>query len=365
MSTLGRILVLLALWSGVSALEFDVNTSSRNVSVGEPLLLVYTFAHTPSDNAVDFRFAAPALEHFQVIGNRSSTSGKTGYEVWQKTYVVAPLQSGKLATGTAAMNVAKRIYAKDAWGQWMPKVVWEEHRFVSQTISVNPIPSGVSAFGRFSVGSIVDTNRSVAGKPVTLTVTVQGCGNLDAAELPLPKPEGVSVFDGKKQLSGKWRNGCYYTELNQTYALVGEKDFTIPPVSLRSFDPASNGVLTAKSLPISIRVDAAVKKRKTKQGEKAMTAGSLAAAMVIGVLIGVAATLFWERRRKRKTKVRYDSMRSALIALLKHMDDPEAKQHAAQLEKHLYEAGPEPDKDALFSTLNRLKRREMRARHEA
>ena len=365
MLRLGKTLfAALLLGNAAFSYELDVTSSARSVYVGEPLRLVYIFRHTVSDETVDFRFAAPALAHFQVLESRTGTLREGGTEVWKKTYVIAPLQVGTVAPGAAAMNVAERAYEKDAWGQWMPTIKWEQQRFASVEIFANPVPSGIGAVGHFSVGAVTDANATDSGKPVRLTLSIRGCGNLGTAELPRPEIAGVSVFDEGKTEKAQWKEGCYYTESNRTFALVGERDFVIPSMVLRSFDPPRNAVVAAQSQPIPIHVNTAAKRIETKQGEEEMTLWSLAAGMLIGIVIGAAVTLLWQRRETREKKVRYDSLRAALIELFKHLDDPEAKRSAEAVEKHLYEAGPAPNAAALLETVSRLKRGKTHARRD-
>ena len=364
MPRLGKTLfAALLLWAAAFGYELNVTSSARSVYVGEPLRLVYTFGHTASDETVDFRFAAPELAHFQVLESRTETLREGGTEVWKKVYVIAPLQVGTVAPGAAAMNVAERAYEKDAWGQWMPTVKWEQHGFASVGVFANPVPPGVGAVGRFSVRAVTDVNATDSGKAVHLTLSIKGCGNLVTAELPRPEIAGVSVFDEGKTEKAQWREGCYYMESNRTFALVGERNFMIPSMVLRSFDPQRNAVVAAQSLPIPIHVTAA-KRIETKQGEEAMTVWSLGVGILIGIVIGAAAMLLWQRRKPREKRKRYDSLRAALIELFKHLDDPDAKKSVEAVEKHLYEAGPAPDAAALSETVGRLKRGKTHVRRE-
>ena len=358
MSLRGKELMLLFAATAALGYELNVTTSARSAYVGEPLLLTYRFARPPGDESIDFRFAAPELAHFQVLESRSAEGIDDGKTVWKKEYVVAPLQGGEVSTGTAAMNVAKRVYKKDAWGQWMPAIEWQQHRFKSAAVFANPVPMGIHAVGRFTITAATDRNETGSGKPVRLTLSIKGCGNLQMADPLTPTIAGVSVFDeGKKQRS-VWKEGCYYSESNQTFALVGSGDYTIPSLVFRTFDPQQNAVVKTQTLPIAIHVNGVTKpkKRATKREEEEMTLWSLAAGIIIGIVIGAAATLLWQRRRKREHRVRYDSLRAALIELFKHLDDPEARKSAEAVEKHLYEGAGEPDKDVISKVLSRLKR---------
>lgn len=363
MSFRGKALGLLAVVSTLSGYELTVDSSSRQLYQGEPLRLVYRFAHAASDKGVDFRFAAPELAHFQLLQSFVEERREAGADIWEKTYVVAPMQGGELSTGRAAMNVAERTYTKDAWGQWMPSVAWRQHLFEPVALFANPVPGGVQAVGAFALQAVVDRNATDSGQPVRLTLSLSGCGNLDTAEPLRMAIAGVSVFEEGHTQNAAWEEGCYSNEVNRTFALVGERDFTIPSVSFRSFDPATQRTVTASSLPIPVHVRAAaeprVKKKNTK--EETMTIWSLAAGGVAGFVLGVALTLFAVRRRQKEERVRFDSLRTALVALFGYLDDPDAKKSAEALERHLYEGADAPDPKGIATLLGRLQQGKRKA----
>ncbi|WP_345972215.1 hypothetical protein [Sulfurimonas diazotrophicus] len=363
MSIRGKALALLMAVNALSGYELTVESSSRQVYQGEPLQLVYRFAHTASDKGVDFRFAAPELAHFQLLQSHAEERNENGKELWEKTYVVAPLQGGELSSGTAAMNVAERTYTQDAWGQWMPSVTWQQHLFEPVTLFANPVPGGVQAVGDFALKAVIDRNTTESGEPVRLTLSLSGCGNLATAQPLRMAVAGVSVFDEGHTANAAWKDGCYYNEVNRTFALVGARDFTIPSVRFRSFDPATQRVVTAASLPMPVHVRAAVHSQQREiPKEETMTIWSLAAGSAAGFVLGVALTLLAVRRRSREERVRVDSLRTALVALFKHLDDPEAKKSAEAVEKYLYEAAEAPDSSKIATLLGRLKRGERKAR---
>jgi len=348
---------LLLAGSALLGYDLTVDVSSRHIYEGEPLRLTYRFAHTPSEKGVDFRFAAPELAHFQVLQSRSSEEHEAGTDVWQKEYIIAPLQGGDLTTGVAAMNIAERSYEKDAWGQWMPSVVWKQQLFEDVALFANPAPSGVQAIGAFQIAAVADRNTTDSGKPVHLTLSLRGCGNLQEVAPLRMAVANVSVFEEGHTAGGEWKTGCYSNEVNRTFALVGERDFTIPSVTFRSFDPVTNRVVTTTSLPLPIHVRPAVHpaQRTEKQKEETMTIWSLVAGGAAGFMLGVAATLLFVRRKQKERKVRIDSLRTALIELFRHLDDPEAKQSAEAVEKCLYEGAEAPDGKRISDVLARLK----------
>jgi len=361
MALRGKLLALLSAAGMVYGHTPDVKLSAAKVYLGEPVRLSYTFSYKP-DEGIDFRFAAPELAHFQVLQSRTAETREGEKEVWTKTYVVAPMQNGPLSTGAAAMNVAKRIYEKDRWGQWMPAVKWEQRRFEEAELFVKPVPPSVQAVGRFRLSAVTDTNTTESGAPVRLTLTLRGCGNLQMAEPLRMAVAGVSVFEAGSSRRAAWRGECFESESNRTFALVGERDFTIPSVTFRYFDPEKGAVETTLSPPIPIRVKASAPQALPvfKREEEAMMIWSTALGAAAGFGFGVAATLLFLRRKKTQRLVRYDSLRAALVALFGHLEDPEAKQSAEAVEKHLYEGAEKPDGAAISKLLSRLKNERRR-----
>ncbi len=358
MSLRGSVLGLLSAGATLWGYTLDARFSSAQVHVGEAVALDYIFERGRGDEGIDFRFAAPELAHFRVLQSRSDEHNGPDRKRWTKQYIVVPMQSGALRTGAAAMNIAERLYEKDEWGQWMPSVKWKPHRFDSVSLYANPVPTGIGGVGRFEIRAVTDRNETEQGRPVRLTLTLFGCGSLDDVELLPPPIRGVSLFPESKQLNAVWEEGCYRSELNQSVSLVGETDFTIPSVIFRSFDPKQGAVVMRQTLPIDIHVRAGTEPKVPviTDEEERMTVLSVAAGAAAGFGLGVAATLLFSGRRKREQGARFDSLRAALVELFMHLDDPEAKQAAEAVEKHLYEGAAAPSAATLSTLLARLKR---------
>lgn len=354
----GSVAVLMLFVSSAFGYKLHVEASKTTLYQGEPVQLTYAFTYTPGDAAVDYRFAAPELAHFRVTERSSKQQEGAERTTWTKRYTVVPMQAGRLRAGTAAMNVAKRSYKKDAWGQWMPAIAWTQERFEPVTFVVLPAPSGVQAVGRFTLRAATDRNETESGKPVHLTLSLQGCGDLELAEALRMAVPGVDVFEEKTLFSAQWRGNCYYSERNQTFAFVADKDYTVPEVVLRSFDPDSGEVVQARSLPLEIKVNTTGRgpQRRIKE-EESVGLIALIVTAVGGFTAGVVLTLLLTRRRDKTKRVRVDSLHSALIELLKHLDDAEARHSAEAMERHLYEGAEAPDDAALEKVLHRLRNR--------
>lgn len=352
----------LMLWLlGCAAFGFDLNVSVSKLQLyqGEPVQLIYQFAYRPDDQMVDFRFAAPELAHFRMLDAKVVTSQSGVSSLWEKRYVVVPLQVGPVVTGKATINVAKRSYQKDTWGEWMPSTQWKRHDFPSRTLFVNPVPPAVMAVGDFELNASVDRTTVPAGKPVRLRFEVRGCGDISMSEPFQITMRNVSLFAQPRSVHGAWAERCYHSEANQTLTLVGGHDFMIPSVALRIFNPERGSIVIRRTEPIRIHVIAAPPPKEPidEHEVEAVSWGAVALATAVGMGLGVMLTLLWLRRPRREKRGRTDSMRAMLLALFAHLDDPEARRGAEAMECHLYEGGPPPDSKVIASILDRLRRR--------
>jgi hypothetical protein len=131
------------------------------------------------------------------------------------------------------------------------------------TIEVLPLPTAgrpagfdPASVGRFSVAARVDRDRVAAGEAVTLTVTVNGYGNLRKLMPPkLPTLSGWKSYDPKVSVTvepGDTIGGHKTIE----YLLLPEKAGTtiIPSFELPYFDPQAKAYTVEKSVPLRIEV---------------------------------------------------------------------------------------------------------------
>ena len=131
------------------------------------------------------------------------------------------------------------------------------------TFTVKPIPvSGqpVSFAGAVGKGFSIDVaaNRSVVrvGDPISLTINIQGDGNLEAISLPeLDSQMGLSSVDFQiptEKLSGKIDGNTKQFSVN--VRVKNQQLNQIPALAFSWFDPGSEQFVTADSKPIALQV---------------------------------------------------------------------------------------------------------------
>lgn len=128
------------------------------------------------------------------------------------------------------------------------------------SVEVLPLPtdgrpaSFAGGIGDFQLSSSADKGEVKANEAVTLTLSVQGKGNISAIEAPkVPWPTGIELYESK----GKVKGGK---------AGIGQKDFefllvprasgriTLPAIEMSFFDPEKKTFVTRSTQPIEIQV---------------------------------------------------------------------------------------------------------------
>jgi hypothetical protein len=131
------------------------------------------------------------------------------------------------------------------------------------TIEVLPLPVAgqprgfdPAAVGRFQLGAEVDRDKVSVGEAVTLTVTINGRGNIRKLPAPtLGRLEGWKLYDPKINVTidpGDVVSGRKTVE----YLLLPERpgNTVIPAFTLPFFDPSTKSYVVEKTAPLHLRV---------------------------------------------------------------------------------------------------------------
>jgi hypothetical protein len=351
----------------------EMVSDKRRVYVGEPFKVTLIFKKRHNHEAVDFKFTPPQIKHFWI---KEETSGRSfeekGYTVTKQSYIMAAQQPGTQQIGSAQMKIATRSYARDAWGQFMPNLKWRTYFSNTLDLNVSVLPENVDLVGEFEITAEADKSAAEPDTAVNVTLRITGSGNFEDIGSLKPSIAGVSVFEEEPQTKGYIENGNYKGVWKQKMALVGDRDFTIPPIRLRYFDTNSSTVKTIETKAIPVKVKGALTEPRKLTIERApdeafseTPRGGRSAAVVpflFGLILGVslaAVTPFVVRRIRtgsdKEPKRSVNDHKAVLAFLLQHMNDEEAAVMARKLEGNLYEGGNEPiEKKALKALLKRL-----------
>ncbi|MCM2276773.1 MAG: BatD family protein [Oligoflexia bacterium] len=184
-------------------------------------------------------------------------------------YAAYPLQEGKLRID--ALGLKYNYYAgtsddgEDIFFQFYQQLTPRTASVRSDpvTVEVLPLPSEgrpanfSGGVGNFDVLATVDKYELRANEALTLTLKIEGRGNVAAIGEPRVKwPENLEFYDSKGQ--AKAARGGFGTKIFE-FVLIPRAagKMTLPPIEFGFYDPAKKSYLTRATDPIEIQVNPA------------------------------------------------------------------------------------------------------------
>ncbi len=323
-----------------------LQSSKKEVFVGEEFEIVLLFKQRSGANAVDSKFIPPELKGLWVKEEKDSQRYEKGdYTITKLTYLVSAQREGKQKITPAQMKIASRDASKDSWGAWIPQIKWRTYFSNELSVDVKPLPAGVDLVGDFTISAVIDRDTINVNEAVNVNIEVRGKGNLEDIKTFKPYIDGVSSFDENILIRG--------SKLSQKIALVSDNDFTIPPFTLKFFNPKTLKVQTIQTKPIHIKVNGAKKAQEltikreidqdtqTNNSSDAVQSGVdiiwIVLVFIAGVILGLLMMLLqpWKILNKEKQASIKDP-KVLLIKLFPYKDDERVQKIVDILEKNIY-----------------------------
>jgi len=246
--------------------EFMVEISlDKNESyVGEPLDLNISFKSKLNARADKIQLGEPKLDNFWVKKKDKVTHSTQGeYVVQTIQYKLFPQKSGEYTIPAIESLVGKVERQQQGAGSFFDdpffnsmtqQLSWQKVYSNSLKLKVNPLPNGLELYGNYQIQATVDKKKVNANKPVNLTITVKGEGNIDDVkkfDLDIPN---VIIYADEPKISSQEINGIYQGVFKEKIALISDQNFTIPSLELKYFDKNSKTIKTISTKPIDIEV---------------------------------------------------------------------------------------------------------------
>ncbi len=311
--------------------------------VGEAINLTLTFKQKVGAKASRIELGEPKLEDFwikKVDGVEKSEEG--GYIVQKLHYVLFPQKSGDYTIPAIRANIGVLVQNRRRFGGGMfddpffddpffsrlsQDIKWSKIYSNDIKLHIKPLPNNLELFGDFEISASVDKRKVYANKPVNLTITVQGVGNIDdVKKFDLNIPNAILYAD-EPTINAKLQNGKYGGEFTQKIAIISDRNYTIPKVELEFVDSKTKEPKIVSTKPIDIEViggvSATTKTAPTPTIEKAQTEDKKAKVstkastkpssyeepytkylyLLLGIIIGVVGTLLSKWRPKAKKEI--------------------------------------------------------------
>ena len=284
----GEIIIQVSLASPKPAQEQNIRVTSL-ISSADPFegqQIVYTFRLHTAVQIANARFQPPNFTGFTAkeVGERKSypqvVSGRE-YQVTELQFVLVPLASGATMIEPAVLQcdiVRRKQQGRSPFGSFFDdpffgRAELEPRIFRTQPheVKVRPLPAytGPGEFsglvGKFDIRADIDAVNLGVGDSTTLTVVIEGAGNImDAAQPKVPAPGELKQYTDAPEEEIRLDASGFSGKKAFRTALVPVKAgaYTIEPVPLIYFDTHSQSYVTRSTEPVLLRVDPSAEKEK-------------------------------------------------------------------------------------------------------
>jgi len=329
MKCLLRWIILISLFAVTLQAEtrLELSLSDPLPYVGEPILATYTLrGDHPIGGRDPFDPKFPGWWSVPMEEGNVSDDGRTVRWV----YRLSPQRSGRLilpAQSVATTHMDPKSYA----------ITRTQHRTADQLIDVRPLPAGVSIVGDFRLDEIFEHNSTRPNSPASLTVVIEGEGNID--DIPpfdLNLTEALVLASKPERLYTR-KEGRLHARFTQRFTIVADHTLTIPPLRLTLFKPDTRLVEILQTAPHTVRIAGRTQEKNT---EWLLWFWGLGA-----FFMGVLVTWVW-RNRPRWAPVRLSWEKKLRTArgdrelyqrLLPYADDQRIRPFLRDLEANLFE----------------------------
>jgi hypothetical protein len=343
---------------GKKAFVFSQLVDKNKVYIGEPIVLSYLFKQRKDIDLSDANFNAPAFKNFWAKRTAQVPNTTEGdYNIYRINYILYPQKEGDLRLESARMDVGIQVTRKKDFFNFQ-NVKWKSIYSNDVSIQVKPLPSGVTLFGDYSFTVVADKNVTKVNEPVNLTITIRGEGNVDDIddfEVTVPN---ATVYADKAKRNSALINGKNEVIFKQKFAVVSDRNFTIPPLSFRFFNGAVKE-LHSRAFQIEVKNPRVIKREthleKKEPIEKERRIKEVVVEKTSRTLLGITAFFsfllgalsMWLLRYKRAVKVEESPIRQRiknsksdkelLALLLPYVDKtPQMQKLITQLEENIY-----------------------------
>ncbi len=249
--------------------------SKRNVYRGEQIIATVKLYVNPNIPIAGFdEVNLPTYEGFytqdikipqQVSFKREVYNDKIYQVGVLKKTILFPQQNGKLTIKpfTMALLVQQQVRARSFFDDFFSTHRTVKTRLTSSTVTINvkDLPTQPANFmggvGNFNVNSSISSNEATTNDAVTLTVKINGTGNIRLIKTPeLTLPSDFEVYDPRSTDNVRTTaNGATGTKtVEYLFQPRFEGDYTIPAIKFAYFNPATGKYITKSTQEYKLHV---------------------------------------------------------------------------------------------------------------
>jgi hypothetical protein len=322
----------------------NLKSNKKSVVVGESFLLTVSFSLQQGviiSNKLQYN--RPAFKGFfvQKVG-KEKRYDEGNSQVSELSYILTPHSEGNITLGPAQAKIGLQDKSKKDNLKKGFATKWHEKASNTLDIEVFLQTEESDLIGEFSLDASVDSREVKANKPVSLTVKIEGKGNLNNFDFPHYKIDSVTVYSDDAKIDTKVVDGQIYSSYSKKFVFLSAKDFSIPERIISMYDPREGElkalkikaldieVKESKAIPITVKTSKPVDSKEITLEENMEVMSASRWILVLSFILG--GVFFYILRYLPKRKRRSSKESEALKILYGHISkDPEVEEMVRKL----------------------------------
>ncbi len=171
---------------------------------------------------------------YEAVDGRIETIGERQYIVKEIFAEISPLQEGQITITPSYLEIPETVFRETS------RLGTEPIQVNVQSLPEPAPPSFRGAVGTFNARIEVDPLQITLGEPVTLTMTIDGTGNLEQFSAPfLPEVQDWRIYSNPSRYAVSSIGGLRFGQKVFEWLLIPERAGTqvFPPILVTYFDP--------------------------------------------------------------------------------------------------------------------------------
>jgi hypothetical protein len=174
--------------------------------------------------------------------------------VIEKQYSVTAKKEGSFTISSASAKVGITDKGRqDLFGRY--GIRWIAVVSNNITLKVNAQKIETDLVGNFTINSKIDQQKVKINKPVNLTISIKGEGNLEEFEFPKYEIDGVTIYEDEAKVVSSIRKGKLISTYSKNFAFIAEESFVIPKRSISSYNTKLKKVKILKIPSFDIEIE--------------------------------------------------------------------------------------------------------------
>ncbi len=321
--SLGKVLLLilltaLNLWG--TTYQWRLLEAPKSLYVNQSGVIRYEciFSTNAADYTIDFKPTGNERYKVSILTQRDRIVENKRIQTFD--LLVTPLKEGVIEVSLEALvrhttfaSIENASIGRDN----VKKYDFDDEKVPLPKVLIHAKENLAALSGEIALEVKIDKRSVIAHEPVHVSLFLRGKGNLDQYVPYELNISGVNVFIEEPIRDISPDTAGFSGEIRQEFALVSDKSYVIPKITMDVFDTQSQTIKRLQSDAVAIEVASGYERSNLLDPPQLSDWSNLArytlygALILMGVVLGEAVRRLWKLRPRRKSKQIYDDAKTS------------------------------------------------------